>query len=281
MAVNVRWRFGLLCTVSLILGACAVTEVVPLQRKIALLAPFEGRYREVGYEALYAIHLALADSDSENVALLAVDDGGTPDMARLRARALVADSQVYGVLVLGYAATDPAVLAAFDDLPVLVTGIWGVDADEANIFVLASAEILDLLTVSPSTPITTLAASGEAVTGAEALALNEFAWLRDDLSDVTVVSSGRLPGVAFRERILVDNPFASEPALLSTLSYDAARLMIDAVQGAEDRTAVRETIATREFSGLNGPIRFEDGYWQDAPVNYYQYNADRVLYVVP
>jgi hypothetical protein len=57
--------------------------------------------------------------------------------------------------------------------------------------------------------------------------------------------------------------------------------MIEAVQDSEDRTAVHDIIATREFRGVNGPIRFEDGYWQDAPINTYRYSANRILYLVP
>src|SRR5690349_2126250 len=44
------------------LSGCAITphELTP---RIALLAPFEGRYREVGYNAYYAVRLAFVDAN--------------------------------------------------------------------------------------------------------------------------------------------------------------------------------------------------------------------------
>ncbi|MCS7070642.1 MAG: hypothetical protein NZM00_03995, partial [Anaerolinea sp.] len=56
-----------------LLTGCTVHQTAP---RIALIAPFEGRYREVGYNALYAARLALADAES-GVQLLPLDDGGS------------------------------------------------------------------------------------------------------------------------------------------------------------------------------------------------------------
>ncbi len=41
----------------MLLSACAVKRTPTIYR-IALLAPFEGRYREIGYNALYAARMA-------------------------------------------------------------------------------------------------------------------------------------------------------------------------------------------------------------------------------
>ena len=60
-----------------VVSACAVVRTPSIVR-MALLAPFEGRYREVGYNALYAARLGFCRRQAIlQVDLLAVDDGGT------------------------------------------------------------------------------------------------------------------------------------------------------------------------------------------------------------
>ena len=71
-------RALLTCGMILIMCGCAIVKA-PITTRVALLAPFEGRYREVGYNALYAARLAFADSSIMSIELLAVDDGGTPN----------------------------------------------------------------------------------------------------------------------------------------------------------------------------------------------------------
>src|SRR4051794_35174325 len=95
------WRAMPLLIFALFLSACGVMHT-PITR-IALLAPFEGRYREIGYNALYAARLALADAADPQIELLPIDAGG--DQAAERARALSLDPQVKTVILLGYEAT--------------------------------------------------------------------------------------------------------------------------------------------------------------------------------
>ncbi len=72
--------------------------------KIGLVAPFEGRYRYVGYDVIYAVRLALQEVNAAggvggyNVELVAYDDGADPAMAVEQARKLAADSQVVAVI---------------------------------------------------------------------------------------------------------------------------------------------------------------------------------------
>jgi ABC-type branched-subunit amino acid transport system substrate-binding protein len=108
--IRVVW---LLC--ALIMAGCALQPDAPRYR-IALLAPFEGRSREIGYEALYAARLALTERDSR-YDLLPIDDGGTSASALERARALARDPAVLVIIVLGDHAATPAIIAALDDLP--------------------------------------------------------------------------------------------------------------------------------------------------------------------
>lgn len=254
----------------ILLSACAFTHA-PTPR-VALFAPFEGRYREVGYDALYAARLALADtnggSDAPAVDLLAVDDGGT--QAASHAAALAADPLVQAVVVLGYDGTAPETLAAFGDLPVLVVGSWGAASTSDSVFILANSGLDAELTAAPRISVTDAAALPAPVVGGEVFALTGFAQLRAALDSVTVISSGALPDAAFAERYTGSDPFAPQPGLLATLSYDATRMATLAAQTGS-RASARVWLGAAAYAGLNGTIRFADGYWADAPIHRYHY----------
>jgi ABC-type branched-subunit amino acid transport system substrate-binding protein len=107
----------------IILSGCMVFRGEQV-RKIALLAPFEGRYREIGYDALYAVRLAIADSGITNIDLLAIDDGGSIKSAIDRAYAIRQDAAIEIVIALGSFATAPEVQVAYGDTPVIIVGHW-------------------------------------------------------------------------------------------------------------------------------------------------------------
>jgi len=108
--------------VSLVLGigylifvsACGSTRPVV---KFGLVAPFEGRYRPVGYDAIYAARLAVRERNASGgvggyrVELVAYDDGGDAQAATERAKQLALDPQV--VAVIGHFRVD-ATRAAWD-----------------------------------------------------------------------------------------------------------------------------------------------------------------------
>jgi branched-chain amino acid transport system substrate-binding protein len=85
--------------------------------KIGLVAPFEGRYRYVGYDVIYAVRLALREVNQDGgvagygVELVAYDDGGNPALAADQARKLDVDPDVVGAL--GHF-REPATAAALD-----------------------------------------------------------------------------------------------------------------------------------------------------------------------
>lgn len=103
----VRWLPVLL---ALMLTACSVPGATRPTVKIGLVAPFEGRYRYVGYSLFAAVRLALreantaggvgADSHRYSVELIAYDDGADPSIAREQAEKLAVDPQV--VVVIGH-----------------------------------------------------------------------------------------------------------------------------------------------------------------------------------
>jgi ABC-type branched-subunit amino acid transport system substrate-binding protein len=88
----------------LLLASCAFPGSTAPVVKFGLVAPFEGRYRPVGYDALYAARLAVRERNAAGgvggyrVELVAYDDGGDAPSAVERARQLALDSQVVAVI---------------------------------------------------------------------------------------------------------------------------------------------------------------------------------------
>jgi len=95
-----RWPLGFLLSALALVG-CAVTKPII---KIGLVAPFEGLYRDVGYDALYAVKLALREWNEAGgvegymVELVALDDSGDPDQAPGQASELTLDPLVMGAI---------------------------------------------------------------------------------------------------------------------------------------------------------------------------------------
>ena len=115
---------------SLVLSACASTRPVI---KIGLVAPFEGRFRAIGYEAIYAARLAIREINARGgvngnrIELVALDDRGESDRAIDAARQLMIDPQV--VVVIGHyrPTTTAAALNEYcaGDLPVVAIETTG------------------------------------------------------------------------------------------------------------------------------------------------------------
>ncbi len=257
----------------LMLTACAPQPVQPVKR-IALLAPFEGRYREIGYDAIYPVRLALKDANSD-VVLVTADDGGTPESAAIQARRLAADPTLLAALVIGSTATQPDVLAAFGDVPVIVIGAWDATPSE-SVFVLAS-ENLSAVRTSNAKTIGIAVDTTAPVTGGELFALKQYADLRPNLDGVSVALSAILADSEFSERLIASELFVPMPGALSTVMYDAGGLIHSVVTSESSRAQVLEMLKTIEYDGLNGRIAFTtEGWWDDAPVITYHYQ-DGVL----
>jgi ABC-type branched-subunit amino acid transport system substrate-binding protein len=99
----------------LLLTACRFPAPVQPTVKIGLVAPFEGRYRYVGYDVIYAVRLALREANAlggvggYSVELVAYDDGADPVMAVEQARKLAVDPAV--VAVVGHFREDATIAA--------------------------------------------------------------------------------------------------------------------------------------------------------------------------
>lgn len=238
--------------------------------RVALLAPFEGRYREVGYNAYYAAKLAIQDFGNSNIELLAIDDGGTVASAADRAKALAGDPLVKAVIALGYAATDEITQQAFENLPVLIVGGWGSKPETDTIFILANAE---LAATTGRIEITNALQIENTSTGGEVFTLDQFLKLHPDEQNIVIMSSASLPDADFRQRYVNSGLFVPEPGLLATLTYDAFGMVLQATQNGD----VLSALNTMRYEGVNGSIQFVDGNWLDAPIHKYTYSTDGVL----
>ncbi len=119
---------GLAAGLLLLTSSCAVPGRVRPTVKIGLVAPFEGRYRYVGYDVIYAVRLALQQANQDGgvsgygIELVAYDDGAQPAMAAQQARKLDVDPAVVGALGHFRAATTAAARDVYAEarLPLLV-----------------------------------------------------------------------------------------------------------------------------------------------------------------
>ncbi len=266
---KLRSLIGIIYAIVLLTG-CSGHDSNGIQR-IALIAPFEGRYSEIGYDAYYAIRMAIRERGNNRIELLAIDDGGSESSASERAKALANDPLVKVVIALGNNATQPEAQHAFDGLTVLIVGQWNARPATRNIYILASKQLEGELTVNVST-LEQAAQVQSPVIGGEIFALSQFPLTSKNLNNVTIASSATLPDTEFRKRYLSGGQFVPEPGLLATLSYDAAGIALEAMQSGNLHQGISTT-----YNGLNGDIRFLDGYWASAPIYYYRYNANGKL----
>jgi branched-chain amino acid transport system substrate-binding protein len=98
--------------------------------RIGLVAPFEGRQREIGYDLIYAARLAVRQWNGRGgiegyrVELVALDDGGDPELATRAAQSLALDPMVVGVIGHWLKETTAAARPVYDEagLPLIEMG---------------------------------------------------------------------------------------------------------------------------------------------------------------
>ncbi|MBI5879387.1 MAG: hypothetical protein HZB53_17200 [Chloroflexi bacterium] len=104
-SISARLASGVAIAVVYCACACApLLAVTPRIAKLGLVAPFEGRNRAIGYDALYAARLAIRDDrgrqSTTRIELLALDSGANSDALHRQARALAVDPDVLFVIVV-------------------------------------------------------------------------------------------------------------------------------------------------------------------------------------
>lgn len=244
-ALSLRLSIFLSFCLSLVLSACASTQPVI---KIGLVAPFEGRFRAIGYEAIYAARLAIREVNARGgvngyrLELVALDDRGEAERASEAARQLIIDPQV--VAVIGhYRPTTTA--AALNDY---------------------CADALPIVAIETSSAPVACQGGAFFIGRAEA-----DRWVEDRLTFVSTVPDPQsLPSAADfvtkYKAIPIDGTRAG-PIALQT--YDAMRLIFEALQRAEKinphcaaqwgkcRGGMADALAASQFTGLGNKYAFD------------------------
>lgn len=275
----------------------AFTACVPVTRptlKIGLVAPFEGRYRDVGYEVIYATRLAVREANAQggvggySIELIALDDSGQAAQAQEQARKLAVDPHVVGVIghwldetslaaAPEYAAAGLPFFATTSATPLDQTAIraWPeqtqLQATAQNFSRTAKAlqcfypcgdlENLDWLAqtrrITPEIPVI-----GPPLWGQPQLT----ALVGEQAEGLYFIAPAPLPpdttDPTFAERYrAISN--GVEPRAYAVLAYDLTRLLLKAIErqaqiGSVSRANLQATLLSLKFAGLGGNYVLEE-----------------------
>ena len=273
-------------------GCVQVTRPVV---KIGLAAPFEGRYRDVGYEVIYAVRLAVREANAAGgvggytIELTALDDGGDPEQAGEQARKMATDPAILGVIGDWLDATTNAAAPVYmaEGIPLLATTLSALPPGTFRLWLTPSA--------------IEAAAAGGALCPLPCDNLADLAWLKQQRANVPATEvfgpplweQGQFAALAgplaegarfvtaapyptdstdpsFADRyIAISN--GVQPGPNAVLAYDAANLLFAALGAsatggaAPTRAGLSAALEAVHYSGLSGSISFgRDGAWAEA-----------------
>ena len=231
-----------------------ISSCVPSTRpsiKIALVGPFEGRYRDVGIEVIYAARLAIREANAQGgvggytVELMGFDDGGDSDQAILQAKKVATDPQVVAAVGNWLPSTTQAAAPVYDRV-----GIPFVAMSSANDLPPSTFRLWNRESTCPSPSITL----DEWYTNHHLRITNYLITpspLPQDSSD---------PSFADRYKKIAQGV---EPKFLATLAYDATKIILAAIErdvkanGKPTRLGVAAALAQTDYNGLSGRITFD------------------------
>jgi ABC-type branched-subunit amino acid transport system substrate-binding protein len=242
------------------LSACA--PAVRPAVKIGLVGPFEGRYRDTGYEVIYAVRLAVREANQRGLAgygleLLGLDDSGDPQLAVTQAEKMATDPEVVGVVGHWLDETTLAAAPAYSaaGLPLLATTA-STRLDPSAFRLWPSQGALEAQIQPGWKPSGLPFQPGWGQTpfwsdGGPRLRLLAPAPMPADTPD---------PGFAQRYRAISNGV---EPNAYAVLAYDAARLLCEAIardvaaHGRPTRAGVAAALRESDYTGLSGAFRFD------------------------
>ncbi len=267
--------------------------IVPRVVRIGLVAPFEGRYREIGYALIPAVRLAIrewavAHPDAPvAIELVAYDDGGDPEMAVGQARKLAVDPDVLVVIGHWRDDTTQAALPIYQEagLPLIVYSAGDVGGEHTvNLSpslagLEALADTVDAASMLGSPDDITAAAETlrEApdgpVVGGSLWGMNQFYALAGSAAEgVYFVTGAALPS----DLGIEDDAVFTHP--LAPLGYDAALVALAAIQSAAvpSREAVAAALPSVQMEGQTGTISFDVSRRRaDGPVYLYIWREEQ------
>ena len=246
-----------LCLIVLLAACAASTRPVV---KIGLVAPFEGRYRPIGYEAIYAARLAIREInarggiDGRRVELVALDDRGEPDKAITAARQLALDPQVVAVI-----------------------GHLRPDSTDAALMVYCEAGLAMIAVETASAPCAGAFALGAAP---------RDRWPDDRLVFVSNVPdpNGLSSAKDFVEKVNAIPIDGTRAGPIALQTYDAISLVFDAIRRTPvaNRAGVMAALAASRFDGLGASYAFDQQGRLIEPTTYvFEYDQDHRPRLMP
>ena len=240
------------------LSACAASTQPVV--KLGLVAPFEGRYRHIGYEAIYAARLAIREINARGglnghrIELVALDDRGEPEQAVTAARQLVLDPQV--VAVVGHLRPDStdAALKIYCEAGLPVIAIESAVQGCESAYVLGSAP--------------------------------RDRWPEDQL---IFVSNAPDPNGLFAAQDFVKNynviPIdGTRAGPIALQTYDVLNLLFEAIDRAAkiNRGGVQAALRQIDFTGLGAKYAFDQqGKLIDPQTYVFKYDKDQNPQLIP
>jgi branched-chain amino acid transport system substrate-binding protein len=139
------YRLLSVCAVLCLLGptACSFTFSTRPIVKIGLVGPFEGWYRARGYDALWAVRVAVQEWNQVSgprgysVEVVALDDHMDPHLSQRRAAELVSDPAVVGVVGHFSASSVSAARELYSSARLPLVALSAVEATGDGVFVMA------------------------------------------------------------------------------------------------------------------------------------------------
>jgi ABC-type branched-subunit amino acid transport system substrate-binding protein len=248
-----------------LLVSCAFPGSTAPVVKFGLIAPFEGRYRPIGYDAIYAARLAVREQNAAGgvrgyrVELVAYDDGGDANSAVERARQLALDPQV--VAVIGHLRIETTRAA------------WDVYAREA-LPLIAPVIPADAL---PDAPCAGCSVPAAFRAGPSSQALSSTVSLDDVLAGGVLSGTLVRAGAPWPQDIPEAQQFVAryravsngaEPGPYAWATYQAAQMLFDAIARAPGSP-------TRRGVGAQLAAHFDaHGALPDAPTYWYRVETD-------
>lgn len=297
-----------LLAVSLVVTACI--PVTPEVVKIGLVAPFEGRYREIGSDVIPAVRLAIHEWAALNngrggrslaFELVSYDDEGDPGQAIEQARKLASDPGVEIVIGHWLDATSQAALPVYTaadlrlitwitqpvDYPNAVLNLapsqtslqgaaerWLRQAEPGTLLLSGSGDVQEAVTMLERT------SRDQPVIGAPVFGLAQFGALAGQQADgVYYVTGHALPADSLDLRQAdvehfvegyQENSLGSLPGPLAASAYVATWIAMTEIAAAHDYPLPELPIVPLEFD--------EAGRRVSAPVYLYRWQAgERIL----
>tara|TARA_B110000263_G_C15229809_1_gene474056 strand:+ start:158 stop:1072 length:915 start_codon:yes stop_codon:yes gene_type:complete len=290
-----------------IVVSCTVTRPVV---KVAIVAPFTGIYREIGYQVLNGARIAVKEHNNNNsnvpsLELIAFDDAGDPTRAVEQAHKILTDEKV--IAVIGHwldqttAAAAPVYMNA--NIPLVATSASPSNPNNAGVtFFRLHPTVTQISTeierLSKTYRIHSVCNCGlyEAAEFLEALNNNNSyttavggpLWSLQAFHNITGIrSEGSFFIVPAPQPMLenesapyliqyqIEYPYGPDPTWLSLHAYESINIIANAIETTKVSTSksVAISLSRIDYHGLIGRVQFDSfGQWIEPQIRLYKWN---------